>query len=153
MRTYGRNVSIIHRVLFVFLVSNAHIDSLTGSQVLSIVYFDQLSGARHTHISYYDRRIDGWPLLQTSFVVSLTIFRHQFFGSILAKLLGPVQMNSLLDQRISKCCKWPCFPFVIPCLWILTGNNFYPQMKIHNFLGQLLDYLYVVNKLVLGPLW
>ena len=28
---------------------------LTGYQVLGIVYLDQLSGARHTHISYHDR--------------------------------------------------------------------------------------------------
>ena len=30
---------------------------VTGYQVLGIVYFDQLSGARHTHISYQDNMI------------------------------------------------------------------------------------------------
>ena len=30
---------------------------LTGYQVLSIVYLDQLSGARHTHISYHDNNV------------------------------------------------------------------------------------------------
>ena len=30
---------------------------LTNVRVLSIVYLDQLSGARHTHISYQDKNI------------------------------------------------------------------------------------------------
>ena len=32
---------------------------LTIYQVLRIVYLDQLSGARHTHISYYDSLNQG----------------------------------------------------------------------------------------------
>ena len=46
--------------IVVFLGSNAHIGSklltdyyLTGYQVLGIVYIDQLSGARHAHISHH----------------------------------------------------------------------------------------------------
>ena len=32
-------------------------------------------------------------------------------------------MNSLSGQRISKCLKWPCSPFVTPCFCIFSGKN------------------------------
>ena len=61
-------------------------NNLTGYQVLGIVYLDQLSGARNTHISYHDKIICNLDWYLDPYCTCLTWLLQKFLLKIFVHL-------------------------------------------------------------------